>query len=193
MNAAPINFRAGPARRIFCGNQTAECRLAGDATTRRMAVGHYLWVREPFRLDKALDGMPPRDAMRAERTPRVSFCADLDFDDSIELGKERMARTMPKALSRMTLRILSIDRLPIARLSRDDIRDLGFSKRTLFEGEWDEMRRRAMQFGARRQLSLASENPEVALIRFRLIDRNIERLEAAIGRAAAVMHQVEPA
>ena len=114
-------------------------------------AGDRLWVREPFHLEERFNQVAPLQALRcgAER-----FWYAADGDPMPGFGPQRYARAMPRACSRLWLRVDAVRTGPLQSITADEIAAEGVYFRTwpIDESEVDGW---AVGFAAARTLGVA--------------------------------------
>lgn len=109
----PILFTPGMAAALWAGQKTVTRRLASSPLG-KLQAGDALRVREPWRAASCFDHLKPRQ-LPTDAT--IGFAAD-GLDD--KWGKARPAMFMPTWASRMLLRLVAVDFLPLQRIDQAD-------------------------------------------------------------------------
>jgi hypothetical protein len=170
----PIVFSGEMVRALLAGRKVVTRRLATSPLA-RLGVGDLLWVREAVEIVKRsggpdallvcrymADGAERRVASRRQAAPRNLYSP----------------RFMPRELSRLTLRVLSVDEARLQWVGEGDAVDEGIEAppgeaRAAFAALWDHLRDRPGERWA--------DNPEVCVIRFAVLRRPVDALLPGLG------------
>lgn len=115
----PLNLQRDLPRRILDG----QCRQDRRYRAIRLAniqPGDWLWVREPYRLPAALDGIAPSQVALRFDDPEIHFSADGPAPPGF--GASRIGYTLPRAFSRMVLCVTARRIAPVQQWTADDAR-----------------------------------------------------------------------
>jgi hypothetical protein len=141
MRERPILFTGPMVRTILAGTKTktrrvvkprkdrgtgcplAACELAGEINAGRFENSAYgqpgdcLWVREAWRTDKIVDGLPPRDL----DPHAIWYDADgVSPDMAVAAGKSRRAFHLPRWGSRILLGVTGVHVERLQEISEED-------------------------------------------------------------------------
>lgn len=174
MKVRPINFAASDARRIIDGAIVQERRF-GSAVLTLARPGDWLWLREPFRLEPIWDAVSPAAVLRLTPRPKILFEADSRVPRADMPGKRRPGYMLPRALSRVCLRVIAVRDAPLHEISPADLAALGRASIDAYAAEWDERRRAALAWFPGDTPGLWAENPIVRVADFETVHANIDR------------------
>lgn len=178
----PINLTTGLAAAIARG-ELVELRRLPNPRIDAIGTGTLLWAREPFRLTAEHDSMRPTEVLSTTGDVTLRYEAERYADHpSAQFGKLRMARVMPRALSRLTLIVRSLRREPLQDIGNHPVHAEGFRTRNDFARAWNVAVRQ--WYGPHSRLRWA-DNPEVVVVHFQPQRANVDALLAA--RAEAVL------
>ena len=171
----PIVFSGEMVRALLAGRKQVTRRLATSPLA-RLGVGDLLWVREAVEIVNRSGGPEP-----------LLVCRYLaDGAERRVLSRRQAAprdlyspRFMPRELSRLTLRVLSVDEARLQWVGEGDAVDEGVEAqpgdaRGAFAALWNRLHDRPGERWA--------DNPEVCVIRFAVWRRPVDVLLPGLGR-----------
>ena len=172
----PINLAADQAR-IILHHDASQLRLRPGAMADRIDPGSLVWIREPYALLPWADHLAPTVALDRVNAGRADAPGDVHFmadgRKPAHFGMLRFARTLPRQLGRMFLRVLSVDVDQLQRWSPQDEAALGLS-RADFSAAWNTAANVVAGFGGNPHGLRWADNPQVRIITFRLVRQNID-------------------
>lgn len=117
MSAAPILFSAPMICALIAGTKSETRRLQPP----RWKAGDFLPVREAFKLGADYDALSPSDwEALSDEAPEpfpVHYMADGEAPDAF--GKGRPSIHMPRSISRLTLRVVSVHSEPLHQIDNE--------------------------------------------------------------------------
>ena len=137
MTVLPLALRT-PAARNFAKGQLTRIRRPASGMLRNLALGHLLWIREPFRLKAKYNSLSPTAARKFDARPY--FAADLNarLIDVEQLGPEHAARSLLKAWHRHHAIVAGVTRQRLQDITQAEARAEGFGSVAAWARNWDE-------------------------------------------------------
>jgi len=180
MTPQPILMSDGMMLALLAGNKTETRRIWSDRYA-TLGAGQLLWVREAWRCR-----LIARGQMRIQaRADAAEWFAPLAPDNDLTLHPDQhrdapwqVAMFMPKIASRLTLRVTHVKRQRLRDITTVDCMAEGLRGADLvgqYGRLWDSLHKDAPQ--------RFIDNPEVAVVAFEVINRNV--LDLVKGRKAA--------
>lgn len=133
MTDRPISMSAADVAGIAHRRRSSVRRLT-QSQLGQTRIGDRLWVREPFHLEERFDQVAALQALLCGAT-RFWYAAD--GDKMPDFGPQRFARAMPRACSRLWLRVDSVRTGPLQSITDDEITAEGIYHRSWPVGDDD--------------------------------------------------------
>lgn len=152
MTVRPISLPAADVALIAHHRRSSVRRLV-QSQIGQVQVGDRLWVREPFHLEDSFNQVAPLVALDCG-SERVWYSSD--GDPLPGLGPQRYARAMPRALSRLWLRVDAVRVGPLQSITADEALAEGAYHRSWPIGDID-VAGYAVGFAAARALGVAKD------------------------------------
>jgi hypothetical protein len=156
----PIGLPAAEVAGIAHRHRSSVRRVV-ESQLGKVRVGDRLWVREPFHLEERFDRVAPLLALECGAT-RFWYAADGDVMPGF--GPARYARTMPRACSRLWLRVDAVDTGPLQSITPEQAEAEGAYHRSWPVGGFD-VEGWAIGFEAARKVGVA-DDPITAFRRY---------------------------
>ena len=164
MTAMPGTIGFPQIRKLMSGEMTWLIRPRAQRIS-TLKLADRLWVREPYCFAWRFDGHTPLAAVSLGAKP--IFLADIEEGSSpADIGKPRVAYTLPRACHRQHLKITEIKAIRLHDLGLDDIEAQGFQGPRQWGLAWD---RALAVCGPGRDRW--ENNPQVLALKFERVDR----------------------
>lgn len=173
MTDRPISLPAADVAGIAHHRRSSVRRLV-QSQLGKVRVGDRLWVREPFHLEERFDQVAPLQALRCGAT-RFWYAADGEVMPGF--GPRRYARAMPRACSRLWLRVDAVHTGPLQSITPQEAEAEGAYHRSWPVGAGDRMvdlAGWAMGFEAARKVGVA-DDPVTAFRRYWDIENAVDQ------------------